>query len=62
MLFFNVLKLYFVGNLIIRNVTQEDAGTYLCKVDSGNGEHTVKDVYLKLIGKITLLSTVSGQQ
>lgn len=37
------------GNLIIRNVTQEDTGTYLCKVDSGNGEHTVKDVYLKLI-------------
>lgn len=37
------------GNLIIRNVTEEDTGTYLCKVDSGNGEHTVKDVYLKLI-------------
>lgn len=39
------------GNLQIKNVTQEDVGTYLCKVDSGDGGHTVKDVYLKLIGK-----------
>lgn len=42
---------FFSGNLIIRNVTQEDTGTYLCKVNSGNEEQTVKDVYLKLIGK-----------
>ncbi|CAG2237867.1 unnamed protein product [Mytilus edulis] len=48
------------GNLIIRNVTQEDTGTYLCKVNSGNEEQTVKDVYLKLIEPPTVTAETTS--